>query len=110
MKINYKAEDTDADNHFLCAIVCLFQFASRQCHHSNHLKVSEIPVTLQTREALCGTAFRLRDFHMTSVLLTLQSSFDTPTHRNANLGKLVLLLRLWIGFLEVFKLQFQVRL
>ena len=48
------------------AILCLFQHASRQSHHYNHLKMGKIPPTPQTSSpharTHCGAAFRLYDF------------------------------------------------
>ena len=38
------------------ATLCLFQHASRQSHHYNHLKMGKIPITLQTRNPHARTS------------------------------------------------------
>ena len=72
------------------ATLCLFQHTSRQ-YHSNHLKVGKIAVTPQTHNPharpVWGSLLVLELEILTSVLLTLQFSSDTPIRINAKLGK-----------------------
>ena len=75
------------------ANLCLFQHASRQSHHYNHLKMGKIPITPQTRNQ-CGARTSvgqpfdsMTSNRMTSDLLILQFSSDTFNCRNAKPGK-----------------------
>ena len=77
------------------ATLWLFQHTSRQSLHFNQLfclKVGKIVVTPQTRNPhaipIVGQPFGpMTCNHMTSVLLILQFSSDTPIRINAKLGK-----------------------
>ena len=90
--MNNKTEDIDADNHFFCAALCLFQHASLQFITLTTSKGVKKKLSSRRRatrmQAPVWGSLSFYDLKSHDrIHLILQFSSDTSTRRNAKLGK-----------------------